>query len=88
MSHSKPFVLYLYLQVFIAESHWPGSRPLVSVRLSMLGLTGTLLGYPVVALGHGGPAVLGLQVQPLHMLPQITDEMDGGPTQNPGSGPG
>ena len=41
-------------------------------------LIGTPLGYPVVALCHGGPAALGLQDLSLHMLQQITDGLDVG----------
>ena len=38
---------------------------------NMCSLTGTPLGYVVVALCHGDPAALGLQDQPLHVLQQI-----------------
>ena len=39
---------------------------------------GTPLGYPVVALCHGDPAVLNLQGQPLHSLQQSIDGIDDG----------
>lgn len=39
-------------------------------------LTGTPLGYPVVALCHGEPAALDVQIWPLCLLLQIIDEVD------------
>lgn len=53
----------LYVQTLVAKGLWPGLRPLVSSTL-----TGTPLGYPVVALCHGDPAALGLWIGPLHVL--------------------
>lgn len=40
------------------------------------GVTGTLLGYPFVALYCGNPAALGPKDWFLHVLQQITDEVD------------
>ena len=41
-------------------------------------LTGTPLGYPVVALCHGDPAALDLHDQSLHTLKQFIDGVDVG----------
>lgn len=49
----------LYLQMFIAVSHWSDLRPLVSATHQSWILTGTPLGYPVVPC-HGDPAALDL----------------------------
>lgn len=57
-SHGIPFSLYL--QVFIAVSHWSGSMPLASAIPSYWALTGTPLGHPAVSLCHGDPAALDL----------------------------
>ena len=45
----------LCLRIFIALSHWSGCRPLASAIPSILGPTGTPLGYPVATLSHGDP---------------------------------
>ena len=50
--------------MFIAVSHWFGWRSLASATLSVLLLTETPLGYPVVALCHGDPTALDLQDGP------------------------
>ena len=41
-------------------------------------LTGTPLGYPIVALCHGDPAALGLPDWPIHLLQKIIDEVNVG----------
>lgn len=69
--------------------HWSGSRTLASVTLSILDPHSGFF-YPVVAVCHGGPAVLNQQDQPFRVPKQFTDNVDfwDGPTQSPGSGPG
>lgn len=75
-SHGIPFSLYL--QVFIAVSHWSGSMPLASAIPSYWALTGTPLGYPAVSLCRGDPAALDLQDRPLHTLQQLIDGVNVG----------
>ena len=62
----------LYLQMFIALSHWSGSRALASAIVSILDPHWTSVSYPA-SLCHRDFAGLVLQNQPLHMLQQFTD---------------
>ena len=68
----------LYLLVFAAMSHWsvPGLLILLYSSYWAPTGTGTPLGYPIVALCHGDPVALDLQVQSLHTLQQFIDEVD------------
>ena len=67
----------LYLQMSIAMSRWPGSRPLASATSTVLGSHQTLLRYPVV-LCHEDSEALDLQDWPLHTLQQFIDGIDVG----------
>jgi hypothetical protein len=62
VSHSIPFCPVLCLQMFPSVSHWSGLRPLPHYQYWIL--TGTPLGYPVVALRPPDPASLVLEEQP------------------------
>lgn len=68
--------LYLYLQVFITDSHWSGSCYTTKAGLSL-----QLLSYPAVALCCGNPVDLGLQDWPFHVFQQIRDGVDVGVRQ-------
>ena len=62
-------------------SYRSDSRALASTTPFILSLTGTPLGYPVLAPCHGDPAALDLQACPLHMLQQFIDKVDVGMDQ-------
>lgn len=56
-------------------SHWSDSRPLASATLLIVSSHGAPLRYPVVALCHGDPVALFLNIQPIHMLQQYIEEV-------------
>ena len=71
-----PFAQTALLQMFIATSHWAGSRPLASATTSIQNPhQDSPLGYPVISLCHGDPAALVLHDWPLHVIQQFTDEV-------------
>lgn len=57
-----PLSTHLHLQMFIAMSHWSGSRPLASVTLSILDphQGSSHIESPPVVLCHGDLEALGL----------------------------
>ena len=67
--------------MFTAMSHWSVSRPVASLRLSILNPPGTPLPYPVITLCHGDPAALDQQDLPAHTHQQIIDGVDIGRVQ-------
>lgn len=68
--------MYLYLQIFFAKIIGLIRGLWFLLQYRCWALTGTPIGYPVVALCHGNFAVLGLLDWLLHMLLQIIDEVD------------
>ena len=80
MPHNIPFfAICLYLQIFIAVSHWSVSRPLDSATLSIQGLLSAILVLPCVM------EILQLWIcrtGPFHVLQQIIDGVDIGGSAN------
>lgn len=66
--HNTILSTFLCLQMFIARSHWPGTRLLASASLAILELHWDSSQYPVATLCRGDPVALSLEDWPLHVL--------------------